>query len=93
MHTQALNASLTEAADNQDATGSAAMCAKCRTALERMFKDIVEQGTERKRINPNPKRQHSITYRDEKHQNEWLRENVFDHLGNYLFCCACIRAA
>lgn len=26
-------------------------------------------------------------------QNEWLRQNVFDSLGNYLYCAACIHAA
>jgi len=24
-------------------------------------------------------------------QNEWLRNNIFDAAGNYLFCCWCVR--
>ena len=32
-------------------------------------------------------------YRDVKRQNDWLRENMFDAMGNYLFCCACVRIA
>lgn len=34
-----------------------------------------------------PNRQHN---RDVKKQNEWLRENMFDSLGNYLYCSPCI---
>lgn len=50
------------------------------------FKEMVHQGTElkkRKHTNPNPKRPDSTPYRDIKSQNEWLRANVFDSMGNY----------
>ena len=47
----------------------------------------------RKAIYPNPKRTDRTHYRDIVRQNEWLRANVFDSLGNYLYCAACIRAA
>ena len=74
------------------------MCAKCKPALEcyaPMFKDMIHQGSElkkRKHINPHPKRMNSVPYRDLKHQNERLRENMFHGMGKYLFCCSCIRA-
>lgn len=32
-------------------------------------------------------------YRDLVRQNEWLRQNIFDSLGNYLYCCACRHSA
>lgn len=56
---------------------------------------MVHQGSarkRRKRLNPRPKRPNAIPYRDLKHQNEWLRENLFDSKGNYLFCRSCICA-
>ena len=54
------------------------------------------QGTElkkRKKINPHPKRPHFDHYRDLKKQNDWLHSNVFDAMGNYLFCCKCVHTA
>ena len=75
---------------------SSDVCAQCRPILSRYadpFKTMVHQGTalkKRKSINPNPKRTGSIPYRDVKQQNEWLQSNVFDTMGNYLYCCACI---
>ena len=41
---------------------------------------------------PNPKHTDSIPYRDVKQQNDWL-QSVFDTMGNYLYCCACICTA
>ena len=32
-------------------------------------------------------------YRDIVTQNDWLGRNVFDSLGNYLYCCQCVCAA
>ena len=32
-------------------------------------------------------------YRDLVRQNEWLRQNIFGSLGNYLYCCACVHSA
>ena len=32
-------------------------------------------------------------YRDLKAQNDWLRSNVFDSMGNYLYCAKCIHIA
>ena len=54
------------------------------------------QGSElkrRKTINPHPKRPESQQYRDLVKQNEWLRNNVFDALGNFYFCSGCIHHA
>ena len=56
--------------------------------------ELVHQGLElkkKKKVNHHPKHP-GIHFRDMKRQNNWLRENVFDALENYLFCCACIRA-
>ncbi len=49
----------------------------------------------RKKINPVPKRPESefTHYRDVTRQNEWLLANVFDSLGNYLYCHNCIRSS
>ena len=57
---------------------------------------MVHQGSDLKRkiaVNPHPKRADTTHYRDLVRQNEWLRQNVFDSLGNYLYCAACIHAA
>ena len=35
-------------------------------------------------MNPNLKRPDAILYRDLEKQNDWLRSNVFDSMGNYL---------
>ena len=35
-------------------------------------------------MNPKPKRPDAILYRDLEKQNDWLRSNVFDSMGNYL---------
>ena len=75
------------------------MCAKCRPILSRyegIYKSLIHQCSElkkRKHANPHPKRPAFVHYRDLKRQNEWIRENLFDPMGNYLFCCSCIRAS
>ena len=48
---------------------------------------MVHQGTDlkkRRKVNPNLKRPDAILYRDLEKQNDWLRSNVFDSMGNYL---------
>ncbi len=75
------------------------VCSRCNPILSRytdVLKGLVHQGTElrkRKHVNPNPKRANAIPYWDVKRQNEWLLSNVFDSMGNYLYCQACIIAA
>lgn len=75
------------------------VCAKCSPVLSRYvdtFNGLVHQGSElkkRKHMNPspcNPSRKH---YRDMNRQNDWIRENLFDPMGNYLFCCKCVCVA
>ena len=51
------------------------------------------KGTEsklRKLINPHHKQPDKEQYRDLVKQNKWLRNNVFDSLGNYIFCSRCV---
>ena len=84
---------------DESPTTSDSICQQCKPVLSRytsMFKGMVHQGSELKRkvaINPHPTRADAIPYRDLVSQNEWLRQNMFDSLGNYLYCCACIRSA
>ena len=75
------------------------VCKHCDPVLTKYadtFKGLIMQGTKlkkRKKINPHPKRPDFAHYRDLNKQNEWLRSNVFDTMGNYLFCCKCIHIA
>ena len=75
------------------------VCKCCAPVLQKysdVFKGMKMQGTElkkRKKINPHPKRPHFDHYRDLKKQNDWLRSNFFDAMGNYLFCCKCVHTA
>ena len=75
------------------------MCKRCRPILSRFieqFKGLTKRGSDLKkvkRINPHPKKPDVAHYRDLKSQNEWLQANIFDPMGNYLFCCVCIRKA
>ena len=95
-HTPSLNRSL---AEDSQVCASTGICMQCNPILSRYadtFKSMVHQGTElkkRKHMNPNPKRTDATPYRDLKRQNEWIQANVFDSMGNYLYCSACIRAA
>ena len=78
-------------------TTTQSICSKCEPILLQyadIFKQLVHQGTElkKKKVNPNPKKP-GMHYRDVKRQSDWLRENMFDAMGNYLFCCACVRIA
>ena len=77
---------------------STLVCNSCAPILEKyafVFKGMVRQGSElrrRKSINPNPRKPNFQHYRDLVKQNEWLRNNIFDALGNYLFCSNCVHA-
>lgn len=56
---------------------------------------MVHQGSElkkKKSINPHPKIPDKTHYRDLVRQNEWLRSNLFDCAGNYLYCQSCVRS-
>lgn len=73
------------------------MCNRCIPVLSRcveVFKSLVHQGTQlgkHQHVNPYPKCADAIPYRNR--QNEWLLSNVFNSLGNYLYCQPCIVAA
>ena len=71
-------------------------CAPISMKYSWTFKGMKRQGTELKRcksINPHPKQPAREQYRDLVKQNEWLRNNVYDSLGNYLFCSRCVHHA
>lgn len=56
---------------------------------------MVHQGSDlvrKKGINPPPKKADTTHYRDLVSQNEWLRQHLFDAVGNYLYCQRCIRS-
>ena len=75
------------------------LCVRCRPVLSRFidqFKGLTKRGNDLKKVkkvNSHPKKPDVAHYRDLKAQNEWLQANVFDPMGNYLFCCSCIRKA
>ena len=72
------------------------VCKSCAPVLQKYantFSDMKRQGSELKRrklINSHPKKPSTMQYRDLVKQNEWLRNNIFDATGNYLFCCRCV---
>lgn len=88
-----------EESSNPGPSGVCGVCPQRASILSRYsstFKEMVHQGSElkqKKSINPHPKRPDNAHYMDLVKQNEWLRSNVFNSLGNYLYCTACIRAA
>ena len=99
-HTPALSEAFShgESSSSSSTTGPT-VCAKCKPILSRYedtFKGLVHQESElkkRKKVNPHPKKPSTIHYRDINAQNDWLRENLFDPMGNYLYCAACICAS
>lgn len=103
-HSRTLRQSLEEASSSSTSStdqGGDGVCPQCFPVLSRYattFKEMVHTGTElkkRKKINPTPKHPESelTHYRDVTGQNEWLRANVFDSLGNYLYCFNCIKSS
>lgn len=98
-HSHALQRSLEESSTDPGPSGVSSVCPQCAPILSRYsctFREMVHQGSElkwKKSINPDPKRADTTHYRDLVKQNEWLRSNVFDSLGNYLYYAGCMRAA
>lgn len=100
---EALNNSATSKEMNSSFEGSSSsplgICPQCAPVLSRYretFLSMVHRGSELKRkkaINPNPKKADAISYRDIVKQNEWLWQNCYDSLGNYLYCNSCIQSA
>ena len=75
------------------------VCKSCAPVLQKYadafasMKRQVSELKKRKSINPQPKKAEPQRYRDLVKQNEWLRSNIFDAVGNYLFCCRCVHHA
>ena len=75
------------------------ICSRCLPVLSRYvdsFRELTHRGSHLKRvkhINPSPLSPDGDHYRDVKRQNEWIRENIFDVMGNYLFCASCVCSA
>ena len=73
--------------------GVCSSCASGLAGIARGFFMLKQQGTELKKRKirmPDPKHPERLHYRN---INEWLRGNVFDSMGNYMFCHSCIRKA
>lgn len=74
-------------------------CIKCHIIIHRYtttFKEMIHQGSDlirKKSINPHPVKSDRTHYRNVVKQNEWLKENIFDAVGNYLYCQACVRSS
>ena len=72
------------------------VCSSCASSLTRIadgFQQLTHRGTElkkRKRSLKHPKNPDHDYYQNVSMQNEWIRGNLFDAMGNYLFCHTCI---
>ena len=74
--------------------GVCSACASGLAGVSRGFFNLRQQGTELRKTKarlPIPKHSDRQHYRDINAQNEWLRGNVFDSMGNYMFCHSCIK--
>ena len=75
------------------------VCAYCSVALSKIaegFHRLKHQGSELKKWKttyPSPKDTQREHYRNLVAQNEWLHGNIYDAMGNYLFCHQCLRKA
>ena len=101
-HTSVLHTSLEEDESNAAASLSGAsmtgVCSRCLSALSRyedIFQGLTQHGSKLKRCkndNPHPKLPERAHYRDLVKQNDWIRMNLLDGMGNLLFCSQCIRS-
>ena len=99
-HSPSLRVSLEEGSSSQtlETEDTSGVCPQCYPVLSRYsttFKEMLHTGTElkkRKIINPRPKRSDFTQYRDVARQNQWMRANLFDSIGNYLYCFNCVRS-
>ena len=70
------------------------VCKRCTPVLCKCVIDFNKQthrgSARRQHINPALRKPDTQHYWYFKKQNEWLRENMFDALGNYLYCSPCI---
>ena len=84
---------LSDSFEKSDIPGVCDVCAPALKQIKETFKVLKHQGTElKKRSNrlPHPKRPDWEHYQNLTAQNEWLRANIFDTMGNYLYCHRCI---
>ena len=71
-------------------------CLSCTPVLEQLkvnFDSLVQTGRELrhcKRVLPEPRKPDKLHYRNLVAQNQWIRNNLFDDLGNYHYCQKCI---
>lgn len=100
IHTPSLATSFENSEDSSDEEVTTDdVCCRCLPVLSRykdVFQGLTHHGTKLKKaksINPDPKLPERAHYRDLVRQNDWIRENLFDGLGNFLFCAKCIRSA
>ena len=81
---------------NAQSSTTESSCTNCKPVLEKLlptFQAFTRRDIElrhRKRVLPNPRKPDKQHYRNLVAQNEWIRGNLFDALGNYRFCQACI---
>ena len=84
---------LSESFEKSNITGVCDNCAPDLRQTVEAFKSLKHQGTglkKRKNRLPHPKIPNRDHYRNLRVQNEWLRANVFDGMGNYIFCHSCL---
>ena len=75
------------------------VCTQCMPGLAQIvegFNRLSHSGSElkkRKKRYPNPKVKDRAHYRNVVAENAWIRGNIFDPMGNYLFCHTCLQLA
>ena len=100
-HTPSMDVALEESratcqGESSTSTHNSGACVRCEPVLSRYvddFRELTHRGSTLKKcacINPAPRKPDKQHYRDVKRQNEWLRQNMFDAMGNYLYCSTCI---
>jgi hypothetical protein len=86
------------AGDSSEQSTSSGSCFTCKPVLELFkptFQSLVRADIElrhSKTVLPNPVKPDKIHYRNLVAQNQWIRSNLFDALGNYKFCQTCINS-
>ena len=67
------------------------------SCIKEMFNGLKRQGSDLRKRRGEHTRRHihdsrlrTNSYRNLVLQNEWLRANIFDTMGNYLFCQECV---
>ena len=68
-------------------------CLSCTLILEQLKVNFDRTGRElrhSKRVLPEPRKPDKLHYRNLVAQNQWIRNNLRDALGNYRYCQKCI---